>query len=118
MSSPSSWPTAIRRLSGLNLAADSTRARVGHGDGLPVDVPDRQDTAGMDHSRDVAAVGAEAEHGDGATARGREASNHRIIADAADLDRVAEMKRIAGHGGVENGRQGPRGPMDDPSGLL
>ena len=37
--------------------------------------------------RQVAAVGAEAEHGDVAIAPGREAGNLRIVGDAADLDR-------------------------------
>ncbi len=50
-------PPAVRAESGR--APDA--ARVLHGDGAPVDVPDRQGTAGIMRGRQIAAVGAEAE---------------------------------------------------------
>ena len=72
----SSWMTAIRRLSGLNLAeSPCTGPGSFKATALPVDVPDREGESGKMRGRQVAAVGAEAEDEDLAIAPGLEAGD-------------------------------------------
>ena len=61
-------PPAVRAESGR---APMNGPRVVHGDGVPLDVPDRQGMAGRMRGRQIAAVGAEAEDPDLAIAPGR-----------------------------------------------
>ena len=94
-------PAAVRAESGR----PPDGARVVHGDGAPVDVPDRQGKAGIMRGRQVAAVGAEAEDPDVAIAAGLETGDLLVVGDAADRDRpIAEPEGVAGHGGIEGGR--------------
>lgn len=85
--------TAIRRLSGLNLAEPRHGAGVVQYGHAAVDVPDREVEFGVIRRHQVAAVGTETKHEDIAIAPGLEAGDLLIISDALDLDRPSRNRR-------------------------
>ena len=92
--------------------APKDRAFVVHGHRALIDVPDRVGSFGVIGGCQIAAIGAEAEKGLSATL-GLEPPDLPVVVDAADLNRpIPEPEGIAGHGGVEGGRDDVRGPMD------
>src|SRR5258708_7621350 len=105
----------------VTVRAESDRppdgAWVRHGEGAPVDVPDRQGMAWQMRGRQIAAVGAEAEDIELPIAPGLEAGDLLVVGDAADLDRaITESEGIASRGGVEGEHNDARGLGDDPAG--